>query len=145
MKKNLLLTVPFISFFFFGCSGPETNNTGKPKIFPKPGTLIIAAEMPVTDDILNHFTFSVKIYADSNISSGVYDVDAEYGPNFAEGKFTMPKGGEDFKPLIHKGPGSYSYIIGFNAPGDTTFYEYYLVSSTLKSTKMEYIKAYTFN
>jgi hypothetical protein len=143
MKKNLPLVL-FLSFLLVGCFRSESNKKDKPKQFPKPGALAGTAEMPVTDDPLNHFTFSVKIYADSDITSGTYDVDADYGPNFAEGKFTMPKGGEDFKPVIRKGTEPYTYIIGFRAPGDTTFYPYFQVSSTLKSTKMQYIKAYTF-
>jgi hypothetical protein len=144
MKKCLSLFLMFLAVIVSGC-GAGSNTSEKPKQFPKPGSLILSAEMPVTDDPLNHFTFSVKVYADSSITSGVYDVDAEYGPNFAQGKFTMPKGGEDFKPIIRKGSEPYSYIIGFRAPGDTTFYDYYLVSSSLKTTKMQYIKAYTFN
>ena len=100
--------------------------------------------MPVTDDALNHFTFSIKVIADSDITDGIYDVDADYGPNFAEGKFAMPKGIEDAKPIIRKGSEPYTFIIGFRLPGDTTFNDYFLVSGTKHSTKMEYIKAYTF-
>jgi len=103
-----------------------------------------SAEMPVTDDQLNHFMFSVKVIADSNVRSGVYDVDADYGPNFAEGQFTMPTGIEDAKPVINKGKEPYTYIIGFQLPNDTTFYEYFQIQSDRKTTKMQYIKAYTF-
>lgn len=100
--------------------------------------------MPVTDDALNHFTFSIKVIADSDISDGIYDVDADYGPNFGEGKFAMPKGIEDAKPIIRKGGEPYTFIIGFRLPGDTTFNDYFQVSCSKHSTKMEYIKAYTF-
>jgi len=145
MQKTLFLVIPFLSLTFFGCSSPESNNNGKPKQFPKPGTIITSAEMPVTDDPLNHFTFSVKVIADSNTSGGVYDVEAAYGPNTSLGKFTMPKGGEDFKPIIRKGAMPYTYIIGFQAPGDTAFYDYFEVSSSKFATKMQYLKAYNYN
>jgi hypothetical protein len=142
MKKNHILYTFFLLLTIISCAGPDSKS--KPKKFPKPGALVASAEMPVADP-LNHFTFTVKIYADTAITSGVYDIDAEYGPNFAQGKLTMPKGGEDFVPVIRKGPDTYSYIIGFRAPGDTTFYDYYLVSSNQRTTEMKYIKAYTFN
>ena len=100
--------------------------------------------MPVTDDPLNKFTFTIKVIADSNVQTGVYDVDVDYGPNFAEGQFTMPKGGEDLKPLVRKGDKPNSYIVGFKVAGDTTFYDYFEISSSKSSTKMQYIKAYTF-
>lgn len=116
----------------------------KPKQFPKPGTIVASAEMPVTEEALNHFIFSVKVIADSAITQGVYDVDADFGPNFAEGQLTMPVGGEDFKPVIRKGTEPYTFIIGFTTPGDTVFHEYFEVTSNKKSTKMKYLKAYTF-
>lgn len=137
-----------IFFLFFTLSvfalGSCHDGKDKAKQFPKPGTIVASAQMPVTDDPLNHFIFSVKIIADSNIRSGVYDVDVDYGPNFAGGRFTMPQGGENLKPLIRKGNTPYTYIIGFKVPGDTTFYEYFEVYSNRKTTKMQYLKAYTF-
>jgi len=140
MRKQGFLFIFFSVTFITSCK----NNNGAIKNFPKPGSLIASAEMPVTDDALNKFTFSVKVIADSNVKEGVYDVDVDYGPNFAEGKFTMPKGGEDFRPVVRKGKTPYTYIIGFKIPEDTTFYDYFEVSSSKANTKMQYIKAYTF-
>jgi hypothetical protein len=140
MKKNIL--------FFLGFAALAACNENKPKSlpvpFPKPGTLITSAEQPITDDPLNKFTYSVKIIADSAVTSGIYDIDVDFGPNFAEGKLTLPKGGEHFTPAIRKGNTGYSYIIGFHVPGDTTFYDYMEVTSSRSNTKMQYIKAYTF-
>lgn len=93
---------------------------------------------------LNKFTFSIKVIADSNITSGEYDVDADYGPNFAEGHLAMPKGGEHLVPVIRKGSEPNTFIIGFKLPNDTTFYDYYQVTGTHNAMKMQYIKAYTF-
>ncbi len=141
MKKTIILYTSISALLFISCGGA---NEQKPKQFPKPGTTIATMQMPVTDDPLNHFMFSIKIIADSDITSGVYDVDADYGPNFAEGKFTMPKGIEDIKPIIRKGSDPYTFIIGFKLAGDTTFNDYFEVSSNKSSTKMTYIKSYTF-
>lgn len=116
----------------------------KPKQLPKPGTTVASAEMAVTDDPLNHFKFSVKVIADSNIAKGVYDVDVDYGPNFSEGQFSMPKGAEELVPVIKKGKMPSTFIIGFYVPGDTTFYDYFEVSGNIRQTKMQYVKAYTF-
>jgi hypothetical protein len=141
MKKTTLLFTAISSIFIIACNN---KNADSRKGFPKPGTLVASAEVPVTADTLNDFKFSVKVIADSSVKEGVYDVDVDYGPNFAEGKFTMPKGGEQLIPVIRKGTKPYTFVIGFNVGSDTTFYDYFEVSSTKLSTKMQYIKAYTF-
>ncbi len=141
MQKTALLAFSISVFALFGCN---SSNEDKPAEFPKPGTIVASAVTPVTDDTLNKFIFSIKVIADSNVRSGVYDVDVDYGPNFAEGQFTMPKGGESLKPVIRKNAVANSYIIGFKMAGDTTFYDYFEVSSNKSSTKMQYIKAYSF-
>ena len=128
---------------FASCSGNNAAEHAK-KQFPKPGTVVAEAKMPILEDTINHFTFSIKVVADSEIATGVYDVDADFGPNFGEGKFSMPKGAEDAKPVIRKGTDPYTWIIGFRMDGDTTFYDYFEVSSSKTSTKMQYIKSYTF-
>jgi hypothetical protein len=140
MKQTGLVYFTLSLSLFVSCNNSSTHA----KHFPKPGAVVASAEMPVTDDPLNKFTFSVKVIADSEVKSGVYDIDVDYGPNFAEGKLTMPKGGEDLQPLIRKSSEPYTYIIGFKVAGDTTFYDYFQVSSSKANTKMEYIKAYTF-
>jgi hypothetical protein len=144
MKKTALFYTAISTVLLTGCGSNSRVKEQVQKQFPKPGTTVAEAQVPVTDDALNHFTFSVKVIADSDVTDGVYDVDAEYGPNFDEGKFTMPKGIEDVKPIIRKGSAPYTFIVGFRIAGDTTFNDYFQVSSTKHSTKMEYIKAYTF-
>ena len=140
MYKNSLLAIAMPALLLIGCGN---NGTTKTKELPKPGTIIDSASMPIADE-LNTFTFSIKVVADSEVSKGVYDVDVDYGPNFAEGKFTMPKGGEELRPIVRKGSQPYTYIIGFKVNGDTTFYDYFEVTSNKGSTKMQYIKAYSF-
>ena len=144
MKRSIYL-LAIIPVVLSACSDTGNSNIEqKAKQFPKPGTIVAKAEMPVTEDKLNHFTFSVKVIADSNVKAGVYDVDADFGPNFAEGQLIMPKGGEHLLPVIRKGTAPYTYIIGFKADNDTTFYDYFEVSSNRSVTKMQYVKAYTF-
>lgn len=143
MKKTLSLSFIVATILFSACAG----NTGKDEAkaaTPKPGTIVAAAEMPIKEDSLNHFSYSVKVIADSNVAAGIYDVDADYGPNLATGQFTMPKGGESLVPLIRVGSKPYTYIIGFKVANDTTFYDYFEVSSDGKSTKMQYLNSYTF-
>ena len=112
--------------------------------FPAPGTIIDSASMPILSDSLNDFDFFVNITADSSVKSGVYDVYAAYGNNIANGSFTMPKGGEHYRPALKKGAAPYTFIIGFYAPKDTTFYDYFEVTGTHNTIGMKYIKAYTF-
>jgi hypothetical protein len=130
------------ALFLFSCTN-DNKSSESVKAFPKPGTVVASAEMPVAGDNLNNFVFSVKVIADSSVTSGVYDVDADFGPNLAVGEFTMPKGGEHFKPLIRIGSEPNTFIIGFRMPGDTAFNDYFEVSSNHAQTKMRYIKAYS--
>ena len=141
MKKTVFY---FTAALLFVACNSNSSNEHKPKHFPKPGTTVAADQMPIVEDALNHSVFSVKVIADSDITSGVYDVDADFGPNFGEGKFSMPKGIEDLQPIIRKGSNKYTFIIGFRLPDDTAFKDYFQVSCTKSSTKMEYIKAYSF-
>lgn len=138
MKRSLLL----LPLLLAACNNPA--DTAATKKMPLPGTVVAEATMPVNDDPLNHFQFSIKVVADSFIDRGVYDVIADYGPNDAKGQFTMPKGGETLTPVIRKGTAPYTYIIGFMMPADTTFYDYFEVSSDKHTTKMDYLKSYTF-
>lgn len=126
-----------------GCNNSATVKADKHQ-FPKPGTEVLSVSEPVKGDTLNNFTFSVKVIADSDVANGAYDVNMSYGPNTGSGKFTMPKGGAHFTPVIRKASAPYTYIIGFRIPDDTTFYDYFEVSSTDKGGNMRYIKAYSF-
>ena len=145
MKKTVLGILSGGIVLLAGCNGATGDgNAGRQLPLAKPGTVMATATMPITEDKLNHFTFSVKVIADSNIAAGVYDVDADYGPNFATSTFTMPKGAEAYQPCMRKGAEPYSYIIGFKIPGDNTFYDYFEVWGSSTTIKMQYIKAYTF-
>lgn len=108
------------------------------------GALVAADSMPLND--LNHFYFTVKVFANKNTAGyGDYDVEASVGPSLAEGQFTMPKGGKDFRPVIKKATDGTTYIIGFHAADDTAFYEYYEVSAISGGQiSMKYLKGYSF-
>jgi hypothetical protein len=142
-KNWCLLLIAVSAISLTACRNRENDSTDT-KHFPVPGTVVASAQMPVVEDSLNHFTFSVKVIADSNVSKGIYDVDADFGPNYAAGQFTMPKGGEYLKPEVRRGKAPYTFIIGFRPDDDTAFNDYFEVSSNNSSTKMQYIKAYIF-
>ncbi len=137
--KNITLALLFLSLV--ACNANRSNQKTD---IPRPGTIVAKDEMPVTDDTLNKFTFSIEVSADSLIESGVYDVVANYGPNAATGSFTMPKGGERLTPVIRRSGQPNTYTIGFLLDKDTTFYDYFEVSCSRSQTKMQYIKAYQF-
>ncbi len=140
--KNILI-ICLLALLASSCGNGKPAN--EQKQFPKPGTVMATAKIPVVGDTLNNFMFSIKVVADSQVTQGTYDVDADFGPNFAEGQFTMPKGGEDFIPAVRKGDRPNTFIVGFKMPKDTTFYDYYEVAGSKGQTEMRYIKAYSFN
>ncbi len=144
MKKTAFLFLVFASLLVALCSCNNNTEEHKAKKFPKPGVTVAEAKMPIAEDAINHSVFSVKVIADSDIAMGVYDVDADFGTNFGESKFAMPKGAEDATPVIRKGDAPYTYIVGFRIAGDTTFYDYFQVSCSKSNTKMQYIKSYSF-
>ncbi len=142
MKHTVILAITSL-LLITSCKNSDTASE-RPKKFPQPGSVVAQASMPIVEDKLNKPTFSVKVIADSEVTHGVYQVDADFGPNYANGKFTLPQGAEDAKPDIRTGATPYTYIIGFRLEKDTTFYEYFEVMSTRETTKMRYTKAYTF-
>ncbi len=141
MKKLLLICCSLYSLLMVSCGGSSQKEA---YVFPKPGTVIDSAEMSVTTDTLNDFTFYVVIRADSDVAKGIYDVTATHGVNTAEGKFTMPKGAEQYKPVIKKGTTPETFIVGFYLPKDTTFYDYFEVTGQKLNIGMKYLKSYSF-
>lgn len=136
MKKLSFAITISLTFFIAACS--EHKEAEK----PKPGAVVATAEMPVAENHNNKF--SIKLLSDSTGKQGVYTVDANSGPYSLTSQFTMPKGGEDFQPLIRNGSAANTFIIGFKLADDTTFYDYFEVSSKLDTIKMKYLKAYSF-
>jgi hypothetical protein len=108
------------------------------------GTLIAADSMSIAEDSLNQSQFSVKVTTTAKTAEGKYGVQANWGYNPAETQFTLPKGGETFIPVLRKGQQPYTYIIGFNIPDDTTFYDYFQVQGNQGGIRMQYIKTYSF-
>lgn len=139
-KPTLVFSLLSWSFFWVACgSSSSTNSSWLP---PAPGTVIDSLSEPVTDDTLNNFMATIKIVADSNAVNGVYEIETEFGPNLAINKFTLPKGMTNGIPQLKKANQKHTYIVGFKLPDDTTFYDYYQISSDKQSTKMQYIKSY---
>jgi len=152
---NRFLLAGFVLIIF--CSSCNSNTAGGPATKsnsllavndidqytpPPPGTIVATDSMPVTDDPLNHFTFSVKIKANEYSKKGTYSILASYGPNEGNGMFTMPRGGGNLKPVLRRSKEAYTYIIGFEY--QHKFYEYYKVSGSKGTIEIKNIKAYSF-
>ncbi|XZF13612.1 hypothetical protein ACTHGU_17665 [Chitinophagaceae bacterium MMS25-I14] len=133
------------SMVLFSCGQKASEHNEETHFDPPPAGTVIAADSVPVQDALNHFTFSVKVVSNEHSDHyGVYDVKAAYGPNTADGQFTMPKGGEELKPLLRKGKEENTYIIGFHYGTDTAFYEYYEVNGQHGQITMAYLKGYSF-
>ncbi len=138
MKRTLVISILVLA----GCSAknPVTQNN---KPLPT-GTIVAIDSMPVVEDELNHFYFSVAIKTNEQTSDGRYDVDIAYGPSTGVSAFKMPKGCENVRPVMRQGTEPYTYIIGFKMPNDTVFHEYYSVSGSRGRIEVKPIKGYTF-
>lgn len=140
--KNKILSYAAMALFVIGCNSSPYNNENH--FIPNKGQNIDSLKEMVKEDTLNKAVFSVKIIADSMGREGVYNVNSVFGENVASSMFTMPKGGEKYKPILKKKSEMYTYIVGFHVPNDTTFYEYYEISANKGSILMRYVKSYTF-
>ena len=150
-----LLILPII-LLINGCSSNETANSRDESAWtPPPSGTLVAADSMKIDDPLNNFYFAVKLsVSPANKMSGnygfVYDMAIHCGPNKGVQQLTMPKGGDNLKPLIRRAKdGSPEFIIGFIPGkaygGDTTFQEYYSVKAEGKNMSVKALKAYRFN
>lgn len=108
------------------------------------GTLLAADSIKVAEDTLNNTWFTVKLLTSDKTDKGIYDINASWGGNIADTKFTLPKGAEKFRPALHRESEPYSFMIGFHMADDTAFYPYYQVKAEQGTIKMNYVKSYTF-
>ena len=143
--QKILITALVGATVAVGCKSNSSDNY----VQPKPGVVVDSMAMPVEGDI-NHAVFSVAIVVDSDqMRAGLYDVRAAFGESVAEGKFSMPKGGEKNKPIVRKAKEPFRYVVGFKVPDDTTFYEYFEVQAQRSPgvatiIGMKYLKSYSF-
>ncbi|RYZ53626.1 MAG: hypothetical protein EOP49_06965 [Sphingobacteriales bacterium] len=110
---------------------------------PKAGTVVAADSMDVSD-ALNEMYFAVRIVAGAHSFRRTYDVFAHFGPNEGETQITFPKADVTLRPVLRRGSGNHTYIIGFLHGQDTTFYEYFMIRGGKKEMEMKYLKAYSF-
>ena len=153
MNRILLLAAAF-AIVFSSCNDKEhaSNAIKKAGLLatndidqytpPPEGSLVAADSIAVTDDPLNHFMFTVKIKTNAYSDKGTYSIEAAYGPNNADGMFTMPRGGGHLKPILQKGKEPYTYIIGFEY--QHKFYDYYRVTGSKGAIEIKNVKAYAF-
>jgi hypothetical protein len=147
MKKTILVALSLLLLQACGNQKNEALSSGSTDQYTPPaaGSVVAQSSMPVIEDKLNHFEFSVKIVTNANsMAKGSYNVETAYGYNTANGELTMPAGGEHLKPVLKKGKEPYTYIIGFIYGDDSTFHDYFLVSGGHRQIEMKYIKIYSF-
>ena len=127
-------------------SSSKTHTTIDTTVQIPEGMIVDSASMPVsTGDGLNHFDFTVAIATTGQAKYGIYDIRAAWGPHDAASQFTMPRGGEQLKPIIRKNEKESIFTIGFFFGNDTTFHDYYQVNSDKSGNiEMKYLKGYSF-
>ncbi len=138
------LTFFALSSFLLACKNtPEQQaQAAARQEAPAPGTVVAEGKIQQSEDGLNRFMFQVTVTKAPE--RGVYTVTAADGPNQGETQFTLPKGAEDYRVVLRKLPAEKRMAIGFEAPGDTTFYPYYEVVSENKTIRAQYTNAYRF-
>jgi hypothetical protein len=111
---------------------------------PPAGTVVDKFQERVTEDKLNEKYFRITVMATEESKAGSYLLKLEYGFNINETTIDLPKwtNGTVLKPVLKKGPGVYSCLLGFDT-GDGQFRELYEIKGkggdvSLKQTKGYY-------
>lgn len=111
---------------------------------PPEGTVVDKFQERVTEDNLNEKYFRITVISTKESKAGAYLLKLEYGFNINETTIDLPKwtGGTVLKPVLKKGAGTYSCLLGFDT-GDGQFRELYAIRAkggdvTLKQTKGYY-------
>lgn len=153
-STTLLLS---LLLFVTSCNSNKSSKAGDQQGAwnPPPAGAVVAADSMKIDDPLNEFYFAVSVTVshENEIATGdygfVYDVTTHYGPGTMTGQITMPAGGKTLKPLLHKSPQGYRYLIGFIAGEDLggdgkTFQELYSVEGSKETIVIKPLKSYRF-
>lgn len=153
MKHRLILPLVLL---LGACSQPKAGNDNNDGSWtPPPAGTVVAADSMKVKDPLNDFYFAVKLVSSpANGEEGnmgfVYDVEAHYGPNAANSRITMPKGGNNLRPLLRPDKTKeYTYILGFipgkDYGGSNEFQDYYAISASRGTIEIRALKSYSFN
>jgi hypothetical protein len=148
--KNIVLALLACSPALFSCNNNADTPAEKLQQAVSaqtlaPGTLVAIDSMPVVEDKLNVFHFSVKISAAKLINKGHYKVDAAFGPNEGSSELVMPRNDYPLIPVLKRTGEPYTFIVGFYMNDDTAFYDYYKISADeLRNITMNYTKGYRF-
>ena len=145
LKKNpLLFHLIILDLFLAGCQSAQNDNvTGSPNEVPEFRKSVspapVAAYREKTDDKLNDWYFSVKLFETKK--TFYYLLKMQYQEIRVEDTLKIPDFGVEPKPAIQKGKDRYSCIIGF-MDNENKFREYKLVSvrngQELKLTTINY-------
>lgn len=144
MKKIIFALIPLLA----ACGGSDSAQDIAHFYAPAAGTVVAADSIPITEDNLNDFYYSVRLTATDSSAQGRYDLDAAYGLNEAHSIMAFPKLTKTIRPAIRLDTSMpYSYIIGFYYEGEQQFNDYARVSARkvdmLQSQiELRYLKAY---
>ncbi|MBW7912979.1 MAG: hypothetical protein H3C54_04595 [Taibaiella sp.] len=143
MKKLAFILIPLLA----ACGSSESAEDMKHFYAPAAGTVVAADSIPITEDNLNDFYYSVRLTATDSSSEGRYDLDAAYGLNEAHSIMAFPKLTKTIRPAIRPDSLPYSYIIGFYYEGEQQFNDYARVSARKvdaqqSQIELRYLKAY---
>jgi hypothetical protein len=141
----------YLMFAFAGCRPNERadkqdhqKNVTQQWNPPPAGTVVDKFQERVAEDNLNEKYFRITVIATEESKAGAYLLKLEYGFNINETTIDLPKwtNGTVLKPVLKKGAGAYSCLLGFDT-GDGQFRELYAIKAqggdvTLKQTKGYY-------
>lgn len=141
----------YLMFAFAGCrSNEHANKQDHQKNVtqqwnpPLAGTIVDKFQERVTEDNLNEKYFRITVISTEDSKAGAYLLKLEFGFNINETTIDLPKwtNGTILKPVLKKGVGAYSCLLGFDT-GDGQFRELYAIKAqdgdvTLKQTKGYY-------
>lgn len=105
--------------------------------------ILVAADSIRIDDPLNELYFSVRLETTEQTDSGRYKVIAAWGYNEGQTDLVLPEGLENASPDVRRDSG-YAFVVGFRTKEDTSFHDYFRITSNQGNLEMKYLKAYYF-
>lgn len=150
--NKFFLSLPLL--LLIACSNSDTSADSSQKktsvhfYAPAAGTIVAADSIPVTEDELNDFYYSIYITATSHSKEGKYMLDVSFGQYKARDELVYPELTREIVPAVRiDNSMPYSYIIGFYFKGEQKFNDYARVSAapsgpTTRQIEMKYIKSY---
>lgn len=148
MKKYLQLLSLLVITACNSSEKKESANNITHFYAPEEGTVIAADSIPITEDTLNDFYYSIKLTSTFMSEDGSYRMNVAYGHNDAQSDIVYPKLTGKVTPAVQLDKSiPYTYNIGFYLDGSDEFKDYARVSarkgySGKQEIELKYIKTY---